>query len=75
MIENFSIRETYGTRRQANGFVCGSMGIRDVKIYCNEVSGSFETYSIATLTEFYDYGFVSLSYLNREVQRRGLHET
>lgn len=25
-----------------NGFACGSMGQRDVKIYCNEVSGEFE---------------------------------
>lgn len=57
------------------GFACGSMGMRDVKIYCNEVSGSFETYSIATLVRLYDCGHVSADYVKQEAQRRGLHET
>jgi hypothetical protein len=32
------------------GFVCGQMGERDVKIYCNEVSGMIESTRIVSLT-------------------------
>lgn len=41
MITNFDRR--LGPARNDNGFACGSMGQRDVKIYCNEVSGVIES--------------------------------
>jgi hypothetical protein len=50
------------------GFVCGQMGERDVKIYCNEVSGTIEKqYRIHPLTD--NVGYVlptNLSEANEE---------